>query len=132
MNPKCLLLGLIYLTFTACAQIDEGKIKQHIRILSADSMQGRGTGSLGESMAASYIEKQFKKIKLEPQGDEATYLQVFPFKGGVHELATEGEAHNIIGYLNNKADNTIVIGAHYDHLGLGENGNSLEANPKGK
>ncbi|HEV8512003.1 MAG TPA: M20/M25/M40 family metallo-hydrolase [Cyclobacteriaceae bacterium] len=132
MKPKCLLLGLLYLTFTACAQVEESKIKQHIRILSADSMQGRGTGSLGESMAASYIEKQFKKIKLEPQGDDGTYLQMFPFKGGVHELASEGQGHNLIGYLNNKADNIIVIGAHYDHLGLGENGNSLEANPKGK
>jgi len=28
--------------------------------------------------------------------------------------------------------NTIIIGAHYDHLGLGENGSSLDANPKGK
>jgi hypothetical protein len=132
MKSKFLLLGLLYLTFSASAQIEEGKIKLHIRILSADSMQGRGTGSLGESMAASYIENQFKKIKLKPHGDEASYLQVFPFKGGVHELAAEGTAHNIIGYLNNSADNTIVIGAHYDHLGLGENGNSLEANPKGK
>jgi len=132
MKTKCLSFGLIYLTFAACAQIDESKIKQHIRILSADSMQGRGTGSLGESMAASYLEKQFKKIKLEPQGADGGYLQVFPFKGGVHELATEGEAHNLVGYLNNKAEKTIIIGAHYDHLGLGENGNSLEANPKGK
>jgi len=132
MNTRWLLIGFLFFVFSACAQVEESKIKQHIRILSADSMQGRGTGSLGESMAASYIEKQFKKIKLEPQGDEATYLQVFPFKGGVHELATEGSAHNIIGYLNNKADNIIIIGAHYDHLGLGENGNSLEANPKGK
>jgi hypothetical protein len=132
MKPNCLLLGLLYLTFAACAQIDEGRIKQQIRTLSADSMQGRSTGSLGESMAASYIEMQFKKIKLEPRGDEATYLQAFPFKGGVHELATEGSANNIIGYLNNRATNTIVIGAHFDHLGLGENGSSLDANPKGK
>ena len=132
MKSKCLSLGLLYLTFTACAQIDEGKIKQHIRILSADSMQGRGTGSLGESMAASYLEKQFKKIKLEPKGEADTYLQTFPFKGGVHELGTDGTASNIIGYLNNRSENTIIIGAHYDHLGLGENGSSLEANPKGK
>src|SRR5882672_6464214 len=126
MKPKVLSLGLLYLTFTACAQIDESKIKQHIRILSADSMKGRGTGSLGESMAASYLEKQFKRIKLEPKGDANSYLQTFPFKGGVHELGTDGTASNIIGYLNNNADITIIIGAHYDHLGLGENGSSLD------
>ena len=34
-------------------------------------------------------------------------------------------ANNIIGYINNNAPNTIVIGAHYDHLGYGEDHNSL-------
>ena len=33
--------------------------------------------------------------------------------------------HNVIGYLDNGASNTIVIGAHYDHLGYGEDHNSL-------
>ncbi len=35
-------------------------------------------------------------------------------------------AHNVIGYINNNAANTVVIGAHYDHLGWGENGNALD------
>ena len=33
--------------------------------------------------------------------------------------------HNVIGYINNKATNTIILGAHYDHLGYGEDHNSL-------
>jgi hypothetical protein len=132
MKSRLLLLCCLYLAFVSYAQIDESKIKQHIRILSADSMQGRYTGSLGESMAASYIEKQFKKIRLEPKGDDGGYLQSFPFKGGVHELGTDGIGNNIIGFVSNHAANTIIIGAHYDHLGLGENGSSLDANPKGK
>ncbi len=33
--------------------------------------------------------------------------------------------HNVVGYLDNKAPNTIIIGAHYDHLGYGEDHNSL-------
>jgi aminopeptidase YwaD len=33
--------------------------------------------------------------------------------------------HNVIGYINNNAPTTIVIGAHYDHLGYGEDHNSL-------
>ncbi|HET7003338.1 MAG TPA: M20/M25/M40 family metallo-hydrolase, partial [Puia sp.] len=33
--------------------------------------------------------------------------------------------HNIIGYLDNGSPYTVVIGAHYDHLGFGEDGNSL-------
>jgi aminopeptidase YwaD len=33
--------------------------------------------------------------------------------------------HNVIGYINNNATNTIILGAHYDHLGYGEDHNSL-------
>jgi len=33
--------------------------------------------------------------------------------------------HNVIGYMDNGAANTIIIGAHYDHLGYGEDHNSL-------
>ena len=33
--------------------------------------------------------------------------------------------HNVIGYIDNHAANTIIIGAHYDHLGYGEDHNSL-------
>jgi aminopeptidase YwaD len=33
--------------------------------------------------------------------------------------------HNVIGYLDNNVTNTIIIGAHYDHLGYGEDHNSL-------
>ena len=35
--------------------------------------------------------------------------------------------HNVIGYINNNAANTIILGAHYDHLGYGEDHNSLYA-----
>lgn len=34
-------------------------------------------------------------------------------------------ARNVVGYLDNKAPYTIVIGAHFDHLGYGEDGNSM-------
>jgi aminopeptidase YwaD len=33
--------------------------------------------------------------------------------------------HNVIGYINNNAPTTVIIGAHYDHLGYGEDGNSM-------
>jgi len=33
--------------------------------------------------------------------------------------------HNVIGYIDNGASNTIILGAHYDHLGYGEDHNSL-------
>lgn len=33
--------------------------------------------------------------------------------------------HNVIGYIDNSAASTVIIGAHYDHLGYGEDHNSL-------
>lgn len=33
--------------------------------------------------------------------------------------------HNVIGFINNNAANSIILGAHYDHLGFGEDHNSL-------
>jgi hypothetical protein len=34
--------------------------------------------------------------------------------------------HNVIGYVDNGMAHTIILGAHYDHLGLGEDNNSLD------
>ncbi len=33
--------------------------------------------------------------------------------------------HNVAGFLDNGAANTVIVGAHYDHLGYGEDGNSM-------
>lgn len=33
--------------------------------------------------------------------------------------------HNVIGYIDNGAATTIILGAHFDHLGYGEDGNSM-------
>ncbi|HWB25917.1 MAG TPA: M28 family peptidase [Chitinophagaceae bacterium] len=36
------------------------------------------------------------------------------------------KAHNVVGFLNFNAPNTVILGAHFDHLGYGEDGNSLD------
>jgi hypothetical protein len=126
------LVALLFSVVTYAQQFDQVRIRKHIRILSADSMKGHGTGTEGERMAAAYIESQFKKLKLKPMGNDKTYFQSFTFKGGAHGEGASGTANNIVGYIDNKATTTIVIGAHYDHLGIGEQGSSLDANPGGK
>ncbi len=40
-------------------------------------------------------------------------------------LKIEATGHNVIGYLDHQAEHTIIIGAHYDHLGYGDEHNSL-------
>ena len=44
-----------------------------------------------------------------------------------HETRT---GHNVVAFLNNHSEHTVVIGAHYDHLGLGHDGNSLYNGPE--
>jgi aminopeptidase YwaD len=33
--------------------------------------------------------------------------------------------HNVVGYIDNGARTTVILGAHFDHLGYGEDGNSM-------
>lgn len=41
---------------------------------------------------------------------------------------SERTGNNVIGYIDNQAPSTVIIGAHYDHLGYGEDGNSMLRN----
>ena len=132
INIIILITTLCLLNLRCSAQTDINRIRQHIKILSSDSIEGRGTGTAGEKLALTYVQNQFRLLSLEPKGDHNLFTQKFPFKSGVHGTGAEGTAYNVIGYIDNKALNTIIIGAHYDHLGLGIQGSSLDANPQGK
>ena len=66
-----------------------------------------------------YITKEVKRKYLK---DESASLDT-KIKVGFTEKKRTG--HNVVGYLDNGAPNTVIIGAHYDHLGYGEDSNSL-------
>jgi hypothetical protein len=133
MSKKSLLLFcLALLALLGQAQVNSTLIRSHIKILSSDSLEGRGTGTAGEKLAIAYIQSQWNKIGLLPKGDGKLFTQKFTFKGGIHGTGEEGTAYNLVGFIDNQAANTIVIGAHFDHLGLGNQGSSLDANPQNK
>ncbi len=131
------LLLLAFTAITLKAQnIEKSNVQKHIKTLSSDEFLGRGTGEKGEEIAAKYIANYFQTLKLQPWGDEGTYYQNFNFKfnknphGGGKMIPKTGK--NVVGYLDNGADYTIIIGAHYDHLGTGLMGSSRDPNPEGK
>lgn len=102
------------------AQVSEKNLKKHITYLASDKMKGRQTGSPEIEKAAQYIEGEFKKYGLKPKGEKG-FRQGFEAKVRRIKIADSiRPADNIIGFLNNGAKKTIVIGAHYDHLGHGE------------
>jgi Tol biopolymer transport system component len=115
--------------------VNQDKLKSHISYLASDELGGRLAGSPNEKMAADYLSKQLKTLGLKPYNGK-NFIQKFDYKLKLNpkdSLAiTNIEAHNVVGYLDNKASKTIVIGAHYDHLGLNEHNNSTKPNSKGE
>ena len=101
-------------------------LKTDVTFLAADDLGGRAIGTEGEQKAADYLAEEFKKSGLEPKGTVG-YFQPFTVSKPTnpHEeavIGTDGEGvtgRNVIGFIDNKSENTIVIGAHFDHLGMG-------------
>ena len=112
------------------------KVGKHIKYLASDKLKGRGPGSKGDKLSQKYIIKQFTEIGLIPKGT-AGFRQPFAYSEHLnpHEQTAGGSAFNtanVVGFLDNGAENTIVIGGHFDHLGTDGRHSSLDANPAGK
>jgi Zn-dependent M28 family amino/carboxypeptidase len=65
----------------ALQKIDSERIRAHVRFLSHDLLEGRGTGQRGGDIAAEYIGTQFALDGLKPAGDNGTYMQKVPLVG---------------------------------------------------
>ena len=137
---KSILIVLIAIAVQAQGQsgADVSNIKKHISYLASDRLNGRAPGTKGEQLAQKYIVSEFKKYGLKPMGEKG-YLQSFsyhtpknPHDTVDENMGKEYNGANVIGYIDNGQPYTIVIGAHYDHLGDDGRGSSLDANPKGK
>lgn len=135
------ITALFLFTLLSCStvKIPEGDplggLTSDVSALAADYMEGRETGTPGEAKAAEYIIKRYKELDLLPKGDNNTYKQEYvrKIKSNPHADAPapddpEIRGNNIIGYIDNKAAKTVILGAHYDHLGYGGEG-SLYVGP---
>ena len=67
--------------FAALESITPEHIRWHVRFLSHDLLEGRGTGQRGGDLAAEYIATQFAEYGLRPAGDHGTYMQKVPLVG---------------------------------------------------
>jgi len=142
--PAILAAGVVLLTASAAVAQTDGserissgldaaaeRYAADVNWLADDARQGRGLGSMGLAEAGKWMEKQFEHIGLEPAGDDGGYRHVFgvPIADPSNPHAQKGfvYAFNVMGRIpgNGEFDGVIVIGAHYDHLGFGDDG-SLE------
>jgi Zn-dependent M28 family amino/carboxypeptidase len=72
----------------AFQRIDPERIRAHVRFLSDDLLEGRGTGQRGGDIAGQYIATQFALYGLKPAGDNGTYMQKVPMVGVTPQPAT--------------------------------------------
>lgn len=90
---------------------------------------GREAGTPECDKAAKFIAHKFMKFGLTPGGDHGTFFQEFDFipLGGSEWRTTK----NVIGVLlgTEKPDEYIVIGAHYDHVGIADTDFELRFGP---
>uniref|UniRef100_UPI004049CF9B M20/M25/M40 family metallo-hydrolase n=1 Tax=Gelidibacter sp. TaxID=2018083 RepID=UPI004049CF9B len=139
MKSHTILLFLILFGFTTIISAQTTTIKEDVEFLSSDALEGRQTGTKGEEEAAKYIAKRFNDLKLQEKGTKG-FLQVFSFKPKTDphsEVVFTSMAEdstitgtNVLGYIDNNAENTIIIGAHYDHLGYGGDGSLFASKDK--
>lgn len=124
-----LVLGIVSCTDTKTTTVT---MKEDVTFLASDALGGRETGTEGEQLAANYIQDRYDGLGLTAMGNAGSYFQTFSFaqKNDPHgevsfrESATDSmiTGTNVIGFWDNKASTTVVIGAHYDHLGMGGEG----------
>ncbi len=94
-------------------------IGEIMTFLTSDELQGRDSGSMGIEIAATYIERIFKANNIKPYFD--TYRDV---------LSNYNNSFNVVGFLEGTdidlKHEYIIIGAHYDHIGIIEAKNGDE------
>ena len=98
-------------------QTQQSRLEQHLYYLASDSLRGRFAGSDDAMKAAQYIIKQYEEMGVEPFY-ESGYLQSFS-----NSLTGKQTIfNNVIAWIpgNDPAlkDEYVIIGAHYDHLGV--------------
>jgi hypothetical protein len=126
-------------TVVAPTGVDTAKLRATMSVLAADSLQGRFTGSEGAAAAARYIADELERLGLEPTGDSGYFQRVpiqvtkradgrprFNFYPSVRAwglLPPDQQlmAVNVVARLpgaDTTNSETVVVGAHYDHLGI--------------
>jgi Zn-dependent M28 family amino/carboxypeptidase len=111
---KVLLFIALLISIESKAQIvNRASLLNDLKILASEKYEGRKTGTKGNIAAAEYIIERFKVIGLRSFNEN--YKHNFIFKNRKSEELT---GTNLIGYIEGKTDNIIVITAHYDHIGI--------------
>ena len=132
----CLLLTVTSVTLAASLTAQTAssprarKVADDVRYLASDALQGRKTCSSGNDSAAAYIARELHRLHLTPEGDSGTWFQHWTVgnTSGNRQAGIAGcAARNVVAVISGRGDlqrQFVVLGAHYDHLGLGPFGSA--------
>jgi Zn-dependent M28 family amino/carboxypeptidase len=97
-------------------KICKKEVTRIVTELASDKMQGRALFTAGIDSASAFIENEFSKIGLNFFGNLQSFRQEFTIKGKA--------ANNVIAILpgKTKPNEFVIFSAHYDHLGIREDG----------
>ena len=122
---------------TAGPLIEVDEVREVVSVLAADSLEGRRTGTPGSARAARFLAERMHRYGLEPAGDSGyyqrvTYEAVRGPEGETLRLADAGASdagrqivdYNLVGLIRGSdhalRDEAVVLGAHFDHVGIGK------------
>lgn len=105
--------------------ITSQELKDHLYTFASDAFMGRKTGTPGQKKAAKYLKKQYLSMSISSPLGSQDYYQDIPSSFFNNRL---GESENVVAFIKgrdyeNKATREyLVISAHYDHLGMTDDG----------
>ncbi len=102
--------------------ITANSLRGDVSFLASDLLEGRDTPSRGLDTAGEYIASQFRRLGLEPAGDDG-YFQSVVLRP---EDPDSPKSRNVAAILRGSdpllKDTYVMLSAHYDHKGLAESG----------
>ena len=98
------------------------ELKDHLYTFASDEFQGRDTGEPGQKKAAEYLKKEYKKMDVpSPLGGD-DYYQIIPSS---YFNDRYNDSENVVAFIEGSEfpEEIVVISAHYDHIGVDDEGN---------
>ena len=124
----------------ATSTVNESDVRRLLGALAHDSMEGRATASRGSARAARFIAEELARYGVQPAGDSGFFQRVpiglqmrgnarrptlLPSLAARDTLPADARpaAVNVLGLIAGSdpvlRDQVVLIGAHYDHVGIG-------------
>jgi hypothetical protein len=104
------------------AHITANALRGDVSFLASDLLEGRDTPSRGLDIAGEYIASTFRRLGLEPAGDDG-FFQTVVIKP---EDPNSPKSRNVAGILRGSdpalKDSYVILSSHYDHVGLAQTG----------